>query len=216
MIAEIQVGPQILANGVRPAARGDRSAALAVTDAHARFQEAVLNGNVFGLCLTAVTTNPQAGNYLPTSGATAASTNFTIWNPIGSGVNLVLWQFNLGYVSGTPAAGPVWHCLYNAQAVSAAVTGTARNLMGQLSGPHAAYVASAGGVTMTGQQAPYQVCMANFSGTAIAQAVAYPVNTTDLLEGKIIVPQGMGWVPLLAGAGTYVVGFSVVWEEIPS
>ena len=230
MITETQIGSQTLAYGARPVLRTDRSAAVVTTDAHARYQEAVLNGNVFGLSLLLATTSPyyiQAGNVVGT--AANAITQFAVWNPVSSGVNLVLWQFNLGYISGTPTAGPTWHGLFNAQAVTnpttiktgiaTAYSAYAKNLGGFPNTPRASYVCVPDNTfTFAGNVAPYLISMANFSSTATSQSVSYPVQTTDLIDGKIVLPSGTGWVPLLPGpsGSSVLVGMSVIWEEIPA
>lgn len=222
MITETQVGIQSLAYGSRPVLRTDRSAALTTVDAHARYQEAVLNGNVFGLCLTVVTTATAAGNLMPLTSAVNTTTNFALWNPVSSGVNLVLWQFNLVYsgTTVTPVGGPVWHGMFNAQGISTVTTydtgRVARNLGGWQNSPKASYISSTSGTSLAGQGVPYLISMANFCETANTYTYAFVIPTTDNIDGKIILTPGTGWVPLLPGAGTnLLVGFSVIWEEIP-
>ena len=218
MIAETQVGPQTLSVGSRPIIRTDRSAAMCVVDGHARYQEAVLNGNVFSLCLSTTTTGLAAGQII--AGGANAACQFALWNPVSSGVNLVLWQFNLGYVSGTAPAGAWWHYAFNAQSITKITdntSGTARS-MSVPAGPHAFYVCNTGqsAFTFAGQGTPYPLFVTNFAGTGTAQATAFTAQTTDLIDGKIVLPPGIGWIPLAPAAGTSVlVGMSVIWEEIP-
>lgn len=77
------VGQNIVANGqLNVPDRSDRTAAHVVTDAHGRYQEAVLNGNVFLAASQAVATT--------TVGLNTTYTGLCVSNPVGSGKNMVL------------------------------------------------------------------------------------------------------------------------------
>ena len=86
-LAELQIGPQLLSNGVKATARGTKEGSAVVQDAHARFQQAVLDGN----CYMAADT---AGRAVALASATAP-VGLTLYNPIDSSVNLVLWWASL-------------------------------------------------------------------------------------------------------------------------
>jgi len=214
---ETQVGIQNLANMARPTIRSDRTGAVVTVDTHARFQEAVIQGNVYGF--TGVATATAAAQIV--GGAAGGHLNFAIWNPVGSGKNLVLWVFGMGIISGTPTAGPAWHGMMNTSNVSAVSSVAAGlgpyNLNGSFSKSVAnVWFVAADTTNFTGGGAPYQVCMANFSmANTNTNTLANPNYTNDFIDGKIIIPQGMGWLPLRAGTGSSDnTAYSIVWEEI--
>lgn len=217
MILETQVGIQNLAVGSKSALRSDKSGAIAITDGHARYQETVISSNVFAF--TGTITAIAAGQVQ--AGAAAAALNFAIWNPVGSGKNLVLWQYGQGIVSSSASSsviGPVWHGMLNTSGVSVLSTGLAYNIGGFSARPNANVWFSAGGSAFTGGLAPFALYMANFgvSGTIGAAATAFPIAAVDNIDGKIIVPPGMGWLPMwnLTQANVSY-ALSIIWEEIP-
>ena len=228
MIAETQVGIQNIFPGNRTPIRTDRSGAMVVVRPRTRFQEAVLQGNVFALSQTSTTNyTVGAGNYLAAGAfpAAGALTNFALWNPVGSGKNLVLWQFNFFNTSGTPAAGPIWYVLFNSTPVSVPSTGGIRNLNGSSGGSVANCLNVAAAVALAGSLASNAVGGFYALGHAsFTYQSAIPVSTlsdfyptTDYIDGTIIIPQGFGWIPMMSGAGTTpLANFSVIWEEIPA
>lgn len=218
MILEGRVGPLTSADGGEEALRLSRDLAQVVGDGHGHFTEPSVRGSVFTLSLTATTTGIAAGNIV--GAAAAASTQFALINPASSGKNLALLKFFMGYVSGTLAAGPLWHgYIPNAASISAASAGgTIRsNLLGSSSASVATPWALAAGSALTGGQAPVTFRMANWSQSAGAFAdVAGNVTVTELLDGDLVIPPGAAWVPLHPAAGTSVLnGYSLTWEEVP-
>lgn len=88
---------------------------LRVADSQAKYQAAVQRGNVWGVC-NQVGVTSQAG-------LSASTPVLTVYNPLGSGYDGVLWfaGCNLAVVNGAAAA--VWLAA-NTNTVAAAVTGT--------------------------------------------------------------------------------------------
>ncbi len=82
MLSEGRVGPAFLADGTQNELRLGKDSGLVVMDGHGRYQEAAVRGNLYFAC-------NQAGIATPVGLATA-SKNFTLYNPYGSGKNLVL------------------------------------------------------------------------------------------------------------------------------
>lgn len=82
VLDEIRVGPIVATDGTVQVARSDKTGAQVVTDGHARYQEAVLRGNVF-------LASNQAGVAL-TVGISTTSTGLALSNPPNSGKNLVI------------------------------------------------------------------------------------------------------------------------------
>jgi hypothetical protein len=117
MQIENAVGPQIAADGTFPKSRATRDASSGVQDTHGHFQEAVGRGNVF----TAVTgvAGVAPGTVLSTTPP------FTLSNPLGSGVNLVVLVAEFLYISGTIGAGTVYYGVNNAPGQAAPTGGTA-------------------------------------------------------------------------------------------
>jgi hypothetical protein len=66
-------------------------------------------GKEFSMTLAATSSTIAAGNIV--SAAAAASTQFALANPVGSGVLLVLSKLIVGPISGTPPGGAVFHGL---------------------------------------------------------------------------------------------------------
>ncbi len=89
-------GLRNLATGVHDFLRGDSTAALVTQDAHARFQEAVLNGKVF------IGSNPAGTPVTTQAGLSVTTPALTLFNPFASTVNLVLWTVTCNIT--TPAA----------------------------------------------------------------------------------------------------------------
>lgn len=213
----IQGIKQLASSGITDDLRADKTAALVIQQAHARFQEAVLNGQVFTMTLNATTTGVAAGNIV--GAAAAAATQFALFNPVGSGVNLVLWKFGIGIISGTPAPGSIFHGVFSGQGAIPTLTpsGTLRNnLIGEANDTKALGYALAAGAALTGgAQAPVVHSVADFASTATAQASTGLVKAIELIDGAIIIPPGCGWIPLWSAAGTTLLNsYSITYEKV--
>jgi hypothetical protein len=173
------------------------------------------NGTEFSMTLAATTTGIAAGNLV--AAAAAASTNFALFNPLGSGRVLVLSRLYVGVISGTPVGGPLFHGLFFG-ASTVAPSGTIvcnRITGGGLSATSVAKgYASAAGAALTGGPAPSIIRASSLSFTATAQAEVSAINCVEDIEGDIIIPAGYGWVPLWAGAGTAILNaYTISWKE---
>ena len=90
------------------------------------------------------------------------------------------------------------------------------NLTGAGTGSIAKFVASAAGTALTGGSAPTTLRLADFASTATAQASVGELRVVEYIDGEIILPPGVGWVPLWGAAGTALLnGYSITWEEVP-
>ncbi len=86
-------GLQFLGKGSPGPLRGDYSGALVTTDGHARFQEAVLNGNVwYGANLGGTGVTFQAG-------LSATSPVLSLFNPVNSPVYLSIWHADFAFTA---------------------------------------------------------------------------------------------------------------------
>lgn len=218
MLIQGQVGQLTALDGVQNNLRQGRTGEIILSQAHGRYYEQTSRGQLFTLTLSATTTGIAAGNLL--GAAAAASTNFAIWNPIGSGFNLSITKCMIGLISGTLATGPLYHAVIqtsNPTINTVSTNGVAyNNLVGGKS-PVARYVAVAAGTALTGGSAPVVLRTMNLTFSAAAFAAPAGANTlADLPDGDLIIPPGYGWVPQFSAAGTSVLNsYSVTWEEIP-
>lgn len=187
---------------------------LVVAQGKGRYYESSSRGKVFNFYLNAISTTVAAGNI--EAAAANASTQFALWNPLASGVNISLLKFGLGVISGTPTGGAVTHSFY-ATAPTIASAGTApvgMNLGSQVC--TAGYMAAAAGTSLTGGSALKVLRMADFSSTATAQGSVGLVKSVEDLAGDILLPPGTGWAPTWRGAGTTLLcSYSIMFEEIP-
>ncbi len=172
-------------------------------------------GTLFSLTLAATTSGVAAGNIV--AATAAASTQFALTNPITSNKKLVLTKFFMGIISGTPAAGPVFHGFLTTNPTLASIGGTIRcNLLGNttvtsVATPHVL----AGGSALTGGSAVITFRPAAFSTTATAQASVNTVNCLEILDGDIIIPPGVTWVPLWSASGSSLLNaYGVTWYEM--
>lgn len=210
------VGPgNASADGTSPQLRAGRLGDLIASQLHGRYYEQASRGNLFSAVLAATTGTIAAGNI--NGAAAAASTQFALWNPVGSGVNLALLKVLVAAISGTAPGGPVFHS-YVAGVPNANV-GT-RGLNNALGGASSKglYVASAAGTALTNAPGPLTTLRAmnlNFFAAVIA-AGTNVASALELVEGDIVIPPGVLWVPTWSAAGTtFLNAYGVTWEEIP-
>src|SRR4029077_17095245 len=120
MLSEIRTGLITSSNGAVNPGRSDKTGAAVQTDGHGHLTEVASQGKIFTGFLSQGTSTVAAGNIV--GAAAAASTQFAVWNPIGSTVNLVLLKLRIQQYSGTPTAGGLTLSFFNASQVSIAVT----------------------------------------------------------------------------------------------
>jgi hypothetical protein len=201
-MAENQVvGPQVLSNGANADFRADKTGASVVTDAHGRFQEAVLGGRVW-------LASTQAGQATST-GLSTTQTGFTLTNPAGSGVNLVLWQVCIA-ITTAPAAASTLVLAANVNTVAAAVTQTTpltvRNALLGTSGTGNGLAASA----VTLPAAP--VVIRAIGGGCVGASTINTVPIVENIDGSIVLTPGTAVsVNSITTAVSAII--SMVWEE---
>jgi hypothetical protein len=215
MLIQGQVGAVVGLDGSTPNARQGRTGELIISQAHAQYYETASRGNMFTLTLAATTTGIAAGNLV--GAAAAAVTQFALWNPVGSGVNLCITKAYIGLISGTYGlGGPIFHGVITTSLPTIANVGAAYNNLAAGRPPIARYVASAAGTALTGGSAPVTFRAMSMAYSASAYVAAAGTNALELVDGDIVLPPGTGWVPLFPAAGTSVLNaYSVTWEEIP-
>lgn len=174
-----------------------------VTFDYPDYFEATRDGDVFSA--TTAVTGVAPGTAI---GTTAA---YTLQNPAGSGVNLVIIETRMGYISGTLGAGTV-NYLYNGPTTTAA-TGTAITIVnGKLDGDTSAARAYTT-ATIVSPTLLKPFCSLQAS---LASSVTQPWNVKDEVRGSIIVPPGANLsLHATAAAGTSpLVIFSMTWMEV--
>jgi hypothetical protein len=180
--------------------------ALVNTDAHGRFYEAAIRGKLF-YAQTAVT-GVAPGTAI---GTTAA---FAFFMPKGAGVNAVIYQASMAYVSGTLGAGLISWCV-NSNLSEAVPTGTAITAKNCFIGG----VAPTGTALTTATLATAPSPVRNFCslGASLATTAVQPWQIYDNVDGALVVPAG-GSISLqgtAAGGSSPLVVFSLLWEEVP-
>jgi|SRR5579864_173073 len=183
-----------------------KTGAMAVLDAHARFMEAVENGNCYFASM-------QAGASLGTA-LTATAVTLTIYNPAGSGVNLVIMEASVGITTGLAAAGTsvlVYAVNNNLNAAAPTATTNAiitNALLNNLTGKGKAFTAA----TLSAVPTVAKILWSNrlIGATPVTEIAGVYV---DQVDGKIIIPQGACLT--IQGIGTAISGIlSVMWEEV--
>ncbi len=220
MLAEGKSGLIKIGSGVQAPLRTNIEGALMVAQAQGKFHESALAGRIYTLIMSATTTNISAGNIL--GAAAAASTQFALWNPAGSGVNLSLLKFSLNITSGTSPISGLWHSVASiAPTITPALAVT--SYVGNHNAGISTYAGKAGylthvtGSALTGGGATRGIRLMGLNITAGTYANLGGVAFMDLIDGDIVLPPNSLWVPSWAAQGTTMVGgYSITWEEIPA
>jgi hypothetical protein len=218
MVDQATVGVQQVADGSVSSARSDRLGAWIVSEARGRYAELTTRGQVFTLNQVPTTTGIAAGNI--NLAAAAASTNFALWNPVSSGVNLELLFLFVANTSGTTAAGPITHSTFTStipSIASVSTSGTAyASKFGLTTTPAARYAAAAAGTALTGGSALLNVRSSSLAFGTGALTTNYLMPGGEELAGSIVIAPGAGWVPTWISTGsTALPTYGVVWAEIP-
>jgi hypothetical protein len=201
------VGPASnLADGASAAVRLSRQSGMMTAQASPFLQEAVRRGKTFGFAAQAGVTT-QAGLSLTTPAA-------TLYNPLGSGVNAVLWYAGVNFSVAFAAAAAVWLAA-NTNPAAAAVTGTAstthRNmLLGAASNPACVPLLAA-----TLPAAPVALCTLGMGLTG-AITTAPVVNALERwFNGSIILTPGTAIsIQTSTASGASAAFCEYIWEEI--
>ena len=189
-------------NGSNPNVRQTYEGSVVTQDAHGRYQEAVLRGNVF------VASN-QAAQALSTALSTT-QTGFTLTNPAGSGVNIVVLDATIALASAPAGISDlVWAA--NVNPVAAAVTQTTALIVrNALLGSSAAGVGlAASAVTLP--VAP--VVVRSVGGGPVATGSVTAPFIRDEIGGLLVLAPGTA-LSLSALTTAISAITSVTWEEV--
>ena len=196
-----------IADGVQVAARITDTGGMAVTNMHGAYSDASIRGRMFAVC-------NATGGIAP---GTALSTTppIALWNPPGSGMNLVILRTSIGYVSGTLGAGCVYYGLTVGQA-SIPSTGTELTpvncCLGLPRGQGRAFTGS------TIVLAPVIIRPVYTLGAALASTVLFSTPMYDIVDGEITVPENTVFAMqgVTATGSAPLVSFGITWEEVPN
>lgn len=206
-----------VADGVETVARFGRMNDVLTGNLRGFYAEQTSRGNRFALNLPITSTTIAAGNI--SAAAAAATTQFAIWNPSGSGVNLELGKLFISVISGTLPAGPLTHnlMLNGIPTISSTLTnGSMLNCLptGRPSVARAVAVTAGTALTGGGALTAFRTMAMNFS--AGSYAALGGTNAMEIIDGDIIIPPGYGYVPCWSAAGTTLVNaYSLVFDEVP-
>lgn len=205
MLIQGQVGPasaQSVAAGATPAVRLGQQGDVVVSELHGRYYETTYRRAGYSASIT---------TGVPTSAAsTTTFTGLVVYNPLISGVNLVINKASQQYVTVFAANAVVgWQVGQGAAALSgtsAANTVQTSNFAGQPVGMGVAYSAAT---------LPVAPVLNRIIASANTTVVLNQLPTLDL-EGSVIVPPG-GYFATYTSTASAAAGMvaSVSWEEVP-
>lgn len=207
--------PQFRPDGTSGPQISDREGNTKGVLGHAEYTESSRRGKVYSLAATAYTiiaanaSGGAIGTFKPIVG---------FYNPLGSGVNAVLLNFEEWHTSGTPG-GPLVYNFFCGQNWNSVVGGSIQNnLLSNLTPGGSLMIAQNNTVVTTNPA--ITTAMSTFtvaggpSAVAIATATGETGHTKDL-KGAIAVPPGCAFGIASTATGTSdVVNASLSWEEI--
>ncbi len=206
-----QPGIQTVADGAPGVARMDHQGALVVQEANPVLTEAVYRGICFAASV------PPGTGVVATTAIAATGAMFTLANPATSGKNLVLWEFNYGFVSGTMSSGIIFLLVHNAaMPIVAPVGGTAITPQNMLTGFGTASVSNCrfnNTVPATGLviRNMWNIGIQIPATASFAASAVYPINGGVLVApGSAVSVQAVS-----AGVTTGLCVIGAVWIEQP-
>jgi hypothetical protein len=203
MLSEIRTGSITTTDGAVNPARSDKTGALVVTDAHGRYTEAVLRGNIF------IASN-SATQALSTNSTTA--TGLILTNPAGSTKNLALLRISVALAS-LPAGQSTLILTGNTNPIATAVTHTTPlTIQSALLGSQNKSSGLADSAATIPNATIIRVIPAGTAAT-VASSTAFPPMIDIDLGGEIILTPGT-CISLQALTTAITVVASISWEEI--
>lgn len=203
---EGKVGLVPAADGAAPTVRLNRDGSVVTIDAHGKYYETIARGNAYKISVA-------AGAATAFTGGAGGTPFISIYNPIGSGKNLVILQVGLASRVAASAAGTFGLALWGG--VSAANTGTLTTPTNvytlQNSGSVALGSANAA-TTSTTAVALIQPVFSYYWATA-AGAFAAP-SQFDIAGGVVVAPGNLVCLGGTAALTSATYDVSLMWEEV--
>ncbi len=194
-------------DGSSGAVRRGKEGGVLSSDITARYQQAVLGGNVYGSANQAGITS-QAGLSVTTPALTVA-------NPLNSGVRAVLWYAGASMSVACAAAAAVWLAV-NTDVTDAPVTGTAttahRNML--LGGSQNSKCNSFLAATLA--EAPVALSLLGIGLTGAITVVTQAPMFERWYDGSVILQPGTSVsIQTSTASGTSGLWCEYIWEEFP-
>jgi len=189
----------------------EQSKAVRSADAHARYQDAILNGNCY---YAAMSSGAALGTAL-----TATAVTLTLYNPIGSGVYIVVLEGTLAVTLGLAAAASaavVWAANTNVLAAAPTSTTLAATYGNAIIG--SAKTGAAKAYTAATLPAVPSVIrsLANARIIGATPVSEYTTQIVDPVDGKIVLsPNTAVTVQAILTASALNGIASMLWEEVP-
>jgi hypothetical protein len=186
-----------------------RTGALVTTDAHARFQEAVLRGNVYYVSVSAATPTAYAG-------AAAGTPLLAIYNPTGTPKVLVPLAVGIANDAAASAAGVVAFKLWNGAPVVQG-TGTKTVPTNALTQAGSGSVAAAYvNTVLTGQTGALSLSLPVASYYWATAASAFFAAELFMIEGLApVIPTQQLALGATAALTSATWSAALYWEEVP-
>lgn len=202
MELEGKVGKQVLSNGTTSEIRLNKTGAVSTSDAHARYMQNTLDGEVYiGANLGGTPVTTQAG-------LSATTPALTLYNPVGSNTYLVLQTVTVDITS-APAAACGLMLAFNALNAAPPSSTTAATVTNAIVG---STYSPAGQCFRIATLATAPVAFRFIGGTTGAAAIS-GVQLIDKVDGEVIIPPGVAISIQSTSAAAILASFS--WEEIP-
>jgi len=204
MLQEAQIG--IKGNGATVPLRAGANRELIVNQGNALFQEAVLNGQVYAVAnQTGVTSQ---------AGLSATTPVLTLYNPLGSGKNAVIWYAGAIFLVAFAAASAIYVAV-GTDVQSAAVTGTLttthRNLkLGMTQSPAVrTYLAA----TLPAAPVAVSLLGAGLTGAITTAPAIKPIGRW--FNGSIVLKPGTNLsIQTSTASGASATLCEYIWEEV--
>ena len=201
----VQSGRNLSAGSLAGPVRATQDGSVGNQETHAKFQQAVRDGNVYTCA------NPQATPVTTQAGLSATTPALVLWNPVGSPKNLVLWEDSLA-LNAAPAAASIFSLAVTTGPITTTTSGSVfNNLLNSAILP--------GGQSATPVGQCYRVSTLNgppvairYIGQVTGAASLTQTPWVDNVDGKIVLTPGTG-ITFQTTTAAAVVG-SFTWEEI--
>lgn len=208
-----RVGPfTSLSDGdnVSPVLQG-KSGEVIVAEGAGKYYTQAYRGKVFHGSLAV------AGAAVPISTTTAIG--LVLWNPLGSGVNVIPIKFRAGFASGTGVAGSIGYmALFSAGAAPTSAVITAFTA----ATPQCGLLGGGGNKALCGTSATIVTTTAvflrpsGFSQGAPITSTAAIWNMVDDFDGEVILTPGTALYPAGNTATAEVLQQAISWMEVPA
>lgn len=204
---ETKVGATVNATGATPTARSINTGELGVSDVHGKYQEAIVRGNVYKLSVA-------AGAATAFTGGAGGTPFVSVYNPVGSGKNLVILTAGWASRVAASAAGTVGFAFWGG--VSAANTGTLTTPTNMYSLQNSGSVAlgSSNAATTSTTAVALIMPVASYYWATAAGAIISP-SMFDVAGSIVVAPGNFVAFGATAALTSATYDVAMTWEETP-